>query len=185
MTARHVKGPLFADYVRMIRRHKNVAWAKHLSPNDLGYLESTIEPEGWFPMDAFERLGNAILAEVAGGDVELARLWGRAQVRPLAQQFPTLVAAGDPMESLMRFHVLRSSFFDFRAIEVVMLAPDQAEIGIDYRMGKSAEEAASLQTMGFFEGLLELAGATHVRARFTARSWMDEGRTQLSIRYAS
>lgn len=185
VTSRHVKGTLFADYVRMMRRRKDVDWAEHLSPSDLSYLERTIEPEGWYPMETFERLGNAILAEIAGGNVEMVRLWGRFQVMPLAQQFPTLVAAGDPMESLMRFHVLRSTFFDFRAVEILLLTPDEAEIGIDYRMGKKAEEAASMQTMGFFEGLLDLAGAKDVQARFTSRSWAGEGVTHLSITYSS
>jgi len=183
MPNRRVKGELFADYVRMIRRRKDVDWAEHLSPNDLAYLERTIDPEGWYPMGTFERLGNAILAVIAGGNVELVRMWGRFQVEPLAEQYPTLVAHGDPMESLMRFQVLRSTFFDYPAVQIVALTPDHAEIAIDYHMGPTAEEAASYQAMGFFEGLLSLAGARDVTARFTSRSWRGEGPTRLSVTY--
>ncbi len=183
MTSRHVKGTLFADYVRMIRRRKDVDWADHLSPEDLAYLETTIEPNAWYPMAAFERMGNGILKEIAGGDVELVRMWGRFSVEPLAAQHPTLVARGDPMESLMRFQVLRSTFFDYPAVRIVSVTTDEAEIAIDYRMGPLAEEAASLQAMGFFEGLLSLAGAAEIGARFTARSWKGEGETRLALTF--
>ena len=36
--SRHVKGILFADYVRMIRGHKTVEWRQHLHDEDLRYL---------------------------------------------------------------------------------------------------------------------------------------------------
>jgi hypothetical protein len=179
-----VKGALFADYVRMIRRRKDVDWERHLLPEDLSFIERQIEPGGWYPMEVFERLGNGILAEIAGGDVELVRLWGRFSVEPLAELHPMLVAPNDPMESLMRFHVLRSSFFDFPAVQIESISSDHAEIAIDYRMGPKAEEAASYQALGFFEGLLDLAGASGVEARFTARSWAGEGRTRLSMTFA-
>ncbi|HEY8427945.1 MAG TPA: hypothetical protein VIL20_06200 [Sandaracinaceae bacterium] len=185
MTSRHVKGALFADYVRMIRRRKNVDWADYLSPNDLAYLERRIDPDGWYPMATFERLGNAILAVIAGGNVERVRMWGRFQVEPLVEQYPTLVAHGDPMESLMRFHVLRSTFFDYPAVQIVALTPDHAEIAIDYHMGPTAEEAASYQAMGFFEGLLSLAGAKEVEARFTSRSWCGGGPTRLVVTFST
>jgi hypothetical protein len=52
-------------------------------------------------------------------------------------------------------------------------------------MGSLAEEAAAHQAMGFFEGLLALAGATDVEARFTDRSWEGDERTLLSITFRS
>jgi hypothetical protein len=181
MQSRRVKGVLFADYVRMIRRRKDIDWGAHLADDDLEHLEARIDPEGWYPMESFERMGNAILKEIAGGDVQAVRLWGRFSVQPLADHNPKLVAAGDPMESLMRFHVLRSTFFVFPAITIVMLTPEQAALEIHYYMGATAEEAASHQAMGFFEGLLNIAGATNVDARFTERSWAGDPRTRLAI----
>ena len=52
---------------------------------------------------------------------------------------------------------------------------------IRYHMGPEAEEAAATQTQGFFERLLEVAGAAAVRARFRSRAWVDEPRTLLAI----
>lgn len=180
----NVKGELFADYVRMIRGRKDVDWSARLSAEDLAYVERRTEPAEWYPMEVFERLGNAILAEMAGGSLEPVRMWGRASVPPLVQQHPNLIAEGDPMESLMRFHVYRSTFFDFPAIEVVMLTPEQAELAIDYGMGDTAEEAAVHQAMGFFEGLLAAAGAVEVEARLLEKKWAGDPRTLLSVSYA-
>ena len=176
-----MKGVLFADYVRMLRGHKGPDWTRYLEPEDLPFLKSKIIVSEWYPMDTFERMGNAILYEVAGNSLEAVRLWGRFSVDALREASPQLVAEGDPIETLMRFRVLRSTFFDFDALEIPTLSEGEAHIVIRYHMGDIAEEAASYQTMGFFERLLELGGATKVDARFTSRSWVGDARTMLEL----
>lgn len=180
---RHVKGVLFLDYVRMVRRHKGVDWSQHLAADDLPYLSTAIEPSGWYPMATFERLGNAILTFVAKDDLRLVRLWGRFSADQLRADQPMLVASGDPVETLNRFRVLRSTYFDFDALEVLMLHDGAAEIAIAYYMGMPAEEAAAYQTMGFFERQLELAGGKSVDGRFRLRSWTGDPRTILVLRW--
>ena len=185
MSTRRVKGELFADYVRMIRRRKDVDWTRRLVVEDLGYLSEPIDPSGWYPMEAFERLGDAILAIIAGGDVQAVRLWGRFSVEPLVEHHPTLLAKGDPVESLRRFQVLRSTFFDFSAIEVATFTTGHAELEIHYHMGAIAEEAASYQAMGFFEGLLELARAKDITAELREQAWRGDARTLLALHWAT
>ena len=58
----------------MIRGKKDVDWGKHLSPEDMSYVAGRVDPNGWYPMLSFERMGNAILKEIAGGQVEAARM---------------------------------------------------------------------------------------------------------------
>ena len=128
-------GLLFADYVRMIRSHKGVDWSKRLGAEHLQYLSGRIDPAGWYPMAAFEQLGNAILAEIANQDVQAVRMWGRFSVDALCAATPQLVAPGDPVETLMRFRVLRATYFDFEALEVPMLVDGQAQVVIRYHMG--------------------------------------------------
>lgn len=180
---RNVKGVLFADYVRMVRGQKSVDWSKYLEGEDMRYLIARVEPDRWYPMATFERLGNAILSEIANGDVEAARMWGRLSVDQLRATTPSLVAPGDPLETMMRFRVLRSTFFDFEALEVRTASVDHAAIIIHYHMGAMAEEAASYQTMGFFERLLNVAGAEGVDARFTKRSWAGDPVTLLELNW--
>jgi hypothetical protein len=178
---RQVKGVLFVDYVRMLRGHKNVDWSTYLPPEDLGYLIERIDPAGWYPMETFERMGNQILRLVARGEMMAVRSWGRLSVDQLRVATPMLVEPGDPVETVNRFRVLRSTYFDFDALDVLMLHDDEAQIEIHYYMGSVAEEAASWQTMGFFERLLEVAGATDVHAQFRSRSWDGDRRTVLVL----
>ncbi|MGZ3442691.1 MAG: hypothetical protein ACXVDD_24385 [Polyangia bacterium] len=156
-------------------------WAKYLLFEDAAYLGQRITPDRWYPMATFERLGNAILAEVAKNDLQAVRMWGRFSVDTLRAANPALVVPGDPIETLMRFRVLRATYFDFEALELPMLVDGQAQVLISYHMGNPAEEAASLQTMGFFERLLELAGGEDVYARFATRSWAGDARTLLEL----
>lgn len=182
---RQVKGILFVDYVRMLRGHKGVDWAGRLPADDLAYLTAHIDPDGWYPMATFERLGDQILHVVARDDLEAVRMWGRFSVDVLRAKYPMLLAQGDPIETINRFRVLRATFFDFEALEVPMLHDDEAEIVIRYHMGMPAEEAASMQTLGFFERLLELAGATDVSAELRERSWLGDARTLLALRWTT
>jgi hypothetical protein len=180
-----VRGVLFRDYIRMIRSAKWVDWSKELVPDDHAFLTEKIDPERWYPMDAFERMGNAILRSVAGSDLLAVRMFGRNSVGDLCATSPDLVAPGDPSETLMRMRVLRGTFFNFEALSIPTLLDDQAEIVIAYHMGKTAEEAASFQTMGVFERLLELASARDVQAEFLSRAWAGDARTLLELRWRS
>jgi hypothetical protein len=175
----HVKGVLFSDYVRMIRSNKQLPW--NLSAEDQQYVNTRVDPDGWYPMEVFERLGNSILAHVAGGNLDAVRMWGRFSVDQLSAAQPQLVAPGDPIETLHRFHVLRRTYFDFDALDVTSVAAGHAQVEIRYHMGAMAEEAASLQTLGFFERLLEVAGSADVFAQLLERSWAGDPRTLLDL----
>jgi hypothetical protein len=182
---RNVKGVLFLDYVRMLKAHKGVEWTAFLSPEDVAYLEMTIDKTAWYPMETFERMGNAILKFVAGNELLPVQMWGRFSAAQLKHAHPRLLSPSDPVETLNRFHVMRQTFFDFEALKVLMLHEGEAQISIAYQMGMPAEEAAAVQTMGFFEGLLELAGAKDVRAKFREKSWANDKRTVLDVRWVS
>jgi hypothetical protein len=169
----------------MIRGQKGTDWAQFLPPEDLAYLTVRIAPDEWYPMPTFERLGNAILHVVARDDIQAVRMWGKFSVDNLRVQQPMLLAPSDPVETLTRFRVLRSTYFDFDALAIPMLHTDEATVLIRYYMGRRAEEAACFQTMGFFERLLELAGATDVQAQFVQRSWVGDADTVLKLHWES
>ena len=96
---------------------------------------------------------------------------------------PNLVAPGDPRESLMRFQVLRHSFFDYPALVMREITDGEARLVIAYGMSHRAEEAASWQTLGFFERLLEVSGATKVKIEFSSASWDGGPNTVLSMQW--
>jgi hypothetical protein len=179
---RRVKGTLFVDYVRMLRSRKDVDWSRYLRPEDLALLGERVQPDAWYPMDAFERMGLAILAEISS-DMQIVQAWGSAQIDWLCVVHENLVAPGDPCETLMRFRVLRSGFFDFSALAVPVLNDGEASVLVEYGMSPRAEEAASWQTLGFFERLLQVAGAHKVSARFVSTSWTGDLVTELELRW--
>jgi len=177
-----VKGTLFVDYVRMLRAKKDVDWSRHLTEVDLLFLSQRIEPSGWYPMETFERMGLAILDEITS-DLGVVQAWGRAQIDGLSRTHTNLIVPGDARQTLMRFRVLRASFFDYAALQIVELSDGEAVIIVAYGMAPRAEEAASHQTLGFFERLLEVAGATNARAWFSTRAWEDELITTIQLRW--
>lgn len=178
---RHVKGVLFVDYVRMLRAHREAPREPCLQPEDLPYLEQRIEPSLWYPMETFERIGLAILHNIAGDSLDLVRQWGRLSIADLASTIEHIVVPGDPRESLMRLHVYRRSFFDFEALAMLRIDDVSADVRIDYGMSAVAEEAASVQALGFFEGLVELADGRCVEASFSERSWQGDAQTTLRL----
>jgi len=180
---RHVRGSFFSEYVRMIRRQKNVDWSEVLLVTDLVYLRKHIDDDGWYPMPTFERMGVAILKHLDGATLDAVRLWGRFSASSYHEQHPDLVEPGAPVESLMRLKVLRSTLFDFPAFDIPMLVDGHAYVAITYYMGPVAEEAACYQTMGFCEGVLSLAGARNVRAEFIERAWLADSRTLLDLQW--
>lgn len=169
--AKKVKGTLFLDYIRMLKTLKNADWSKYLTPDDLGFLKTKIIEDDWYPFDTFERMGLAILKEIARGDMNAVLAWGRISIDGLIKTRPDLINKEDPAESLMRFQVLRKGFFDFNAIYIVELLGSYAKIEIAYEMSDLAEQAATLQTLGFFERLLELSGAEDINSKFLSKAW--------------
>jgi hypothetical protein len=184
VSQRHVRGTLFVDYVRMIRAHKATDWTQHLTPRDLDYVADRVEAHAWYPMDTFERMGLAILDELRP-DLETIRAWGRAQVAWIGAQEPSPLIVGDVFETLMRCRVQRTSFFDYPAFDIEGLTDGEATLTIAYGMSARAEEAASWQTVGFFERLVEVAGATDVHGSFVTKTWEDYLVTTARLRWTA
>lgn len=181
----HVRGALFADYVRMIRSQKDVDWSSRLSASDREYLEHRVIEDDWYPMEIFERLGLAILSTLPAGAqaMQLVRLWGRAMVTQGTQPFPELLAPHDPRETVMRLRVHRNAFFDFDAHELLVANDQEARLRVGYGMSPRAEEAACWQTLGFTEELITQAGARDVRGDFDSRSWAGDPQTVIALEW--
>ena len=146
--SRHVRGSLFVEYVRMIRRRKNVDWEGILPPADLVYVWQQIRPNDWYPMATFECLGIAILDHLDGASLDAVRLWGRFSAQQFVGGQDTLIVDREPVESLMRLRVMRSTLFDFPAFDVPMLTDGHARVSVTYHMSPRAEEARSANRCG-------------------------------------
>jgi len=180
-TGRKVKGRLFVDYISMLRSRKGVDWSKYLKAEDMILLKEQIDESRWCPMETVERMGLAILKEIAGGDMESLRAWGRQSIDRLCATFKSLICADDPMESIMRFQVLHRSFFNFGSIHIESISVDYVLLDVAYDICKAAEEAAVYQTLGYFERLLELSGAKNIQHKFLSKLWEGDHTTLLEL----
>jgi hypothetical protein len=181
--ARRVRGVLFVDYVRMVRGCKHIDWTKHFTPEDVEVIGQRIDPEAWYPMETFERLGVGIVREIARGQLAAVHMWGRFQVDAVRVAHPTIIATGDPRDTMMRFQTMRRAFFDYDALEITEVLDDSASVSLRYGMGVEAERAACTQTLGLCERLVELAGGREVQAKFTACSWDGAPCTVIAVRW--
>jgi hypothetical protein len=182
---RKVNGTFFLDYVRMLKSRKDADWGQRLRPEDLAYLQAKIVPGQWYPMDTFERMGIAIFETIAGKKVEAVRQVGRLQVDALSRQHEDMIIEGEPRESLIRFQVVRGGYFNFDPINILVFFENYAKIEIAYGMSPVAEMAASYQTMGYFERMLAISGASNIRPRFTSRKWEGAPSTILEINWSN
>jgi hypothetical protein len=165
----------------MIRRRKDVDWMGTLKVDDLALVQQRIDHLAWYPMSSFERLGLAILANFQGAGLDAVRMWGHFSAHQFAREHTTLVAAGDPVETLMRLKVQRATLFDFPAFDIPTLTEGHAVVSATYGMGAVAEEAACYQTLGFCEGVLAIAGASNVQGAIGERSWQGAPHTTLVL----
>ncbi len=171
LAGRHVRGVLYVDYVRMLRRQLPT-WRTVLSPADAALVGAQVDVDAWYPMQQFERLGLAILEHVVRGENDSIRLWGRQQVQAILAFLPMLKTDDDPRESVMRFQNFLSSLFDFEAVLLDAVDDEEAVLRIDYGMVAKAEEAATWQTVGFFEELVTAAGGREATGRLRSRAWL-------------
>lgn len=168
----------------MVRREWK-DWRTHVTADERAVIESRIQPDEWYAMELFERLGLHILANVVGRETDSIRLWGRTQVQNILTFVPEVASANDPRESVMRFSNFFVSFFDFPALQLDAVDDSDALVVVDYGMSAAAEEAATWQTVGFFEELLAASGGRAVRANLASARWKGAAETRISLSWAS
>jgi len=180
-----VKGVFFVDYIRMIRSRKDVNWHDYLLPTDLRFIHQKVLDGEWYPFETFERMGLGILKEIANDDMEVVKLWGRISLEEICRQHENIVCAQDPVESLIRFQVMRQGFFNFDPVNIITLFKNYARVEIKYGMSDRAEEAATMQAIGYLERLLELSGANNVLHNFLSKSWEGRKSTVLELNWSN
>ncbi len=183
---RHVKGSLFQEYVRMVRKNKQVDWSQYLESGDMEYLNRLILPSQWYPYGVYQRLGAAIFHELAGRNPEVARSWGRYTMEGMAELYgKNLIEMGDPKRTLKKFHAIYMHFFDFEGFTIDMAEENRAEIKINPAFGKLAVQGYTYQMLGSFHRLIELSGAKDVRAEFVKKMWDGAQETVISIQWSA
>jgi len=167
--------------VKLLRSHKVAERAgQHLRLEDAHFLIGRLDPDGWYPMATFERLGLAILSEIVGLETDSIRLWGRAQLAGLLKFFPDLSHAGDARDAIMRLQTLMRSLFDFECVTVEEVDDESAFVSVAYGMAEAAELAATWQTVGFFEELITASGGQNVHGELAPGGFVVKWQMEIS-----
>ena len=140
-----------------------------------------VTPEGWYPVETFERMALAWLHLIAAGRPETFSTIGSKTVDLLLQRNTELLAVDDVRETVMRCLVMRQSLFDFDAFVVRGVSDTDVQLELKHGLSPLAEHAASFQTVGFVTRLLEKCGVSDIETTFPARSWEGDTHTTLEI----
>jgi hypothetical protein len=182
--AKHVKGKLFENYVRMIRKLKHVDWSEHLPASDLEIINQLVLPTQWYPMETFQRCGAAIFEVLAKGDPEKARAWGRISMDQLAKVYKhLLIEPNDQFKTLEKFSKLSRNFFDFDGFGLIVRDENHVAVQIDPAFGTLSVQGYSYQMLGSLERLLELSGAQNVKGEFSEKMWEGARHSVIELRW--
>jgi len=168
-----IKGTWITDYARIIRANKDKNWDKYLTPDDWKIINAKILSSVWYPYESFMRMGTAVFHEIAQGNLEVARGFGKMLLENLAAIYKNLIIPGDPVTSIGKIYALQRSFFrDVPSVIAPVLHEKNrtvVRIGIteiEKRMGEP--EAFAYQFMGLMEKLIEKVGVNKYQAEVRA-----------------
>jgi hypothetical protein len=112
----YVKGPMILDYVRLIRANRGRDWDRYLEPEDWKIVDSQIFTTNRYPYEAFRRIGFAVFKIIGGGDLNVARGFGRFTMKNiLAIYKDAILVPGEPLASMNKLARLRRTFMDGEA----------------------------------------------------------------------
>ena len=180
---RHVKGTLCADYVKIIKKSKDVDWDKYLEPEDKILLEETILPSQWYSMQTFMRMGLAVFKEIVGSNLETVHGGGRVFMNELVKTYKNLVVVGDPLRSMEKFKIMRSRFFDFECMEVKVIDNNTAELHLNLGFGKEGDKAYTHHMVGAFERLLEMCESKEIQTKIIQKSWEGSSKSVVELKW--
>ena len=125
---RSVKGNLIIDYLKIIKANPDKPWEQHLAPEDFEQIKQMILPSSWYPAEMFQRMGVAIFKLVSGEDYNVVRSFGRFLAERMCQEYPSIVAPGNPQSTLKRYVSIQSRFFSYQFIDTGEMGPGKFEV---------------------------------------------------------
>ncbi len=160
-----VKGTIIMDYVRLIRSNKGLNWDKWLEPEDWEVINSEVLASKWYPYALFRRLGWASYQEVAGGDPERVKSFGRFNMQNMLQLYHNLRVPGDPVASVNKMARIWRNFFQGEGTESRITG--SGDNWVTYQMKAPDKEAEPEKIVAFAYQLcgqlLELVSAANGR----------------------
>lgn len=160
-----IKGTFMLDFIKLIRANKDKDWDKWLTPEDREIIESKVLPSNWYPFDSWQRIGNAVFNEMAGGNLDLIRAYGPTITKNLLNVYSHVLVEGDPAASIEKFEGIRKTFLKGMESNIIITerGTDMMKLEI-LSIGQEDTflEAFAHATMGGIEELVKLAGGKNI-----------------------
>jgi len=176
----NVKGSVFIDLVRMIKKEKSGVYDKYLTSKDREIISPKMWPSGWYPYETYKHCLEAIFGVIAKNDLKVAKEWGRRTFEAvMASTYKDLLKRSDPFSFIKQFETINRSIYDFGSTEIVAEGENRAL----YKLSSFDAKFVLLYYIiqGWTERGLELSGAKSVKSEFVTESW--EGHPFTSMRF--
>jgi hypothetical protein len=105
-----VKGTVVMDWVKIVQDNPERDWKRYLKDEDWKIIRDNVLPSAWYPYEFFHRLGYAMFKEMAQGNLEAVRGFGKVNIRNTLQVYRGVLVPGDPVRSAENFAQLRRNF---------------------------------------------------------------------------
>ena len=179
-----VKGTWITDYARIIRANKDKNWNKYLTPEDWKIINAKILSSVWYPYESFMRMGRAVFREIAQGNLEVSRVFGKMFLENIVAVYKNIITPGDPVTSIGKIYALQGTFFrDIPSLIAPVLHEKNRTVvrisvtELETKMGEP--EAFAYQFMGIMEKLIEKVGVK----KYSAEVRTVEGGYEIEMRW--
>ncbi len=166
-----VKGTVLLDYVRLIRDNKDKDWDKYLTDEDWEIINRRVLPSLWYPVESVTRCGKAVFYEIAGGDLNTVKQFGKFNADTLFSKGTykstldmVIQKGGGVAEFIERYANMSPTFSNFikHSVEKISEKHLKFHVDLDKKLG-DVLEPFSFQLAGTIERLAELAGGKNVK----------------------
>lgn len=178
--ARMVKGTLFVNFVKTLKKLDKEKLFPYLKATDLEIIHSTILPSGWYPFDVYKRCFLGVMDLYANNSMEEVRKWGLHFGESIMSSFYSVViSAHSPFETLKRYTAIFNKFYNFGDCRVEQLDEHSATLTItefdpDF-------EALYYLIAGWIEWSLSQEGDRNISIEFIKKSWKGDSATVYQI----
>lgn len=157
---------MISDYVDIVKSNPDRNWDSYLKPQDWEVINSQVLASTWYPYDTFRRIAYAIFKEVAGGNLEAVRAYGRHSMKDTIKIYKNILIEGEPVESIKKLGMLTKTFFDLDvSLKIVEEGEKMVKVKPQIPQHEDEPEAAIAyfhQLRGSLEGLVGQAGGKNV-----------------------
>ena len=169
LSGEKVKGVIFIDFVKGLRRLKDERLFRYLNEEDKSVVAGVIFASGWYPLETYHRVLIAFWEVLAEKNPEVAREWGKVfGTRIFENIYQDTIAVRNAAEGIQSFIFISKTFFTHAFLEEISLSHTGAQLRVVRKVETPvADEVFFYILCGAIEKFIELAGGKNPRVSFS------------------